>query len=89
MDRVPVKNGKKCVFRVVRVSGTIRKSQEEAIKRAREVMFKARQEMGEQSDSTLDSLFGKEVDHNTADSANDILMVDNSDSEEEEDSSDG
>ncbi len=35
MDRVPVKNGKPCIFRVVRVSGTIRKVEEEAIRRAR------------------------------------------------------
>ncbi|POS88295.1 hypothetical protein EPUL_000087 [Erysiphe pulchra] len=31
MTAVPVKDGKKCIFRVVRVSGTIRKSEEEVI----------------------------------------------------------
>ena len=33
MSRVPVDNGKRCVFRVIRVSGTIRKAQEEAVRR--------------------------------------------------------
>ncbi|PMD62836.1 uncharacterized protein K444DRAFT_511400, partial [Hyaloscypha bicolor E] len=42
MTSVPVKDGKNCVFRVVRVSGTIRKAEEEAIRRARELILKAR-----------------------------------------------
>jgi ribonuclease P/MRP protein subunit POP5 len=87
MNSVPVRNGKNCVFRVVRVSGTIRKAEEEAIRRARELILKARREMGEQSDSTLDSIFGK---GNAEDSTNDTLMVDREDSDEEvEEMSDG
>ncbi|ORY64991.1 ribonuclease P/MRP protein subunit, partial [Pseudomassariella vexata] len=39
MDRVPVKDGKPCTFRVVHVSGTIRKAEEEAIRRARDMML--------------------------------------------------
>jgi len=87
MNSVPVKNGKNCVFRVVRVSGTIRKAEEEAIHRARELILKARRDLGEPGESTLDDIFGKR-DPN-ADSTKDVLMVDVSGSEEDEDSSDG
>lgn len=86
MNAVPVKNGKSCVFRVVRVSGTVRKAEEETIRRARELILKARREMGEQSDSTLDNIFGKA--DNLANSTNDSLMVDRDDSEEDEELSD-
>ena len=86
MNSVPVKNGKSCVFKVVRVSGTIRKAEEEAIRRARELILKARREMGEQSASTLDNIFGKT--DNLADSTRDSLMVDRDDSEEDEELSD-
>ncbi|KAI1647911.1 Rpp14 family protein [Daldinia loculata] len=41
MSSVPVKNGKPCVFRVVHVSGTMRKAEEEAIRRARNLIFAA------------------------------------------------
>jgi ribonuclease P/MRP protein subunit POP5 len=77
------KGGKKCVFRVVRVSGTIRKSEEEAIRRAKDMMIKARRELGDKNESTLDKLFGKVEKPPKAGSAEDILMVDASDSEEE------
>ena len=89
MTKVPVKNGRNCVFRVVRVSGTIRKAEEEAVRRAREMMLKARRVIGEQSDSTLDNIFGKGDGHAEAASTKDILMVDRSDSEGEEELSDG
>lgn len=36
-----------CVFQVVRVSGTIRKSEEEAIRRARDAIMRARRKDGE------------------------------------------
>ncbi|KAI0856659.1 Rpp14 family protein [Xylaria cubensis] len=42
MNSVPVKNGKPCVFRVVHVSGTIRKAEEEGIRRARNLIFEAK-----------------------------------------------
>lgn len=44
MDAVPVKSGqgKACVFKVVRVSGTIRKAEEEAIRQARKLVLAAR-----------------------------------------------
>ncbi|KPM43617.1 hypothetical protein AK830_g2970 [Neonectria ditissima] len=44
MDRVPVKDGRPCIFRVVRVSGTIRKAEEEAIRQAKKVILAAREE---------------------------------------------
>ena len=89
MTAIPIRNGKSCVFRVVRVSGTIRKAEEEAIRRARELILKARREMGEQSDSTLDNIFGKGAG-STEDSTKDVLMVDREDSDEEnEELSDG
>ncbi|KAH8792887.1 Rpp14/Pop5 family-domain-containing protein [Hyaloscypha finlandica] len=84
MTSVPVKDGKNCVFRVVRVSGTIRKAEEEAIRRARELILKARREIGEKSDSTLDDIFGGAGAETTREKG--VLVVDRSDSEEEEDS---
>jgi ribonuclease P/MRP protein subunit POP5 len=83
MNRIPVKNGKVCVFRVVRVSGTIRKAEEEAIRRARDIILKARREADEQSHSTLASIFG-EGDNGEADLIRDAMMVDRSDSEDDE-----
>jgi ribonuclease P/MRP protein subunit POP5 len=89
MSALPVKNGKKCVFRVVRVSGTIRKSEEEAIRRAKEMMIKARVELQDKNESTLDKLFGKVDKSNKVSSADNILMVDASDSDEEFSDGDG
>lgn len=87
MNRVPVKDGRSCVFRVVRVSGTIRKAQEKLVSRAREMMLKAQREMDGQGDTTLDSIFGKGDD--TADASKTIHMADRSDTEEEDELSDG
>lgn len=91
MTSVPVKDGKNCVFRVVRVSGTIRKAEEEAIRRARELILKARREMGEKGDSTLDGIFGGAEENTEAETTKekDVLMVDRSDSGEDEEDSDG
>jgi ribonuclease P/MRP protein subunit POP5 len=91
MTQVPVKDGRNCVFRVVRVSGTVRKAEEEAIRRARELILKTRREIGEKSDSTLDDIFGGPEGNTEAEITEDkdALMVDRSDSEEEEEGSDG
>lgn len=90
MNNIPVKNGKKCVFRVVRVSGTIRKAEEEAIRRAKEIVVRARRQMAEQGDLTLDNIFGKVDERREAEATKDVLMVDGSDSEQEDDyASDG
>ncbi|THV49163.1 hypothetical protein BGAL_0208g00140 [Botrytis galanthina] len=88
MNSLPIKNGKNCVFRVVRVSGTIRKAEEEAIRRAREMILKARRDLGEQSESTLEKMFGTNKGA-TAKSAKDVMMVDAVDSEDDEELSDG
>jgi ribonuclease P/MRP protein subunit POP5 len=44
MDHVPVPNGRPCLFRVVRVSGTIRKAEEEAIRQARKLILHAKEQ---------------------------------------------
>lgn len=88
MRNVPVKNGKKCVFRVIRVCGTIRKAEEAAVRRAKEMIVRARRELGDQSDSMLDDMFEKDG-QSRMDSTKDVLMVDGSDSDEDEEMSDG
>lgn len=45
MNQVPVRDGRPCVFRVVRVSGTIRKIEEEAVRRAKLLVRAARAEI--------------------------------------------
>ncbi|KJZ78029.1 hypothetical protein HIM_02666 [Hirsutella minnesotensis 3608] len=44
MDHVPVRDGRPCIFRVVRVSGTMRKAEEEAIRQARALVLAAQKE---------------------------------------------
>lgn len=44
MDHVPVKDGRPCIFRVVRVSGTIRKAEEEAIRQAKRLVLAAKEQ---------------------------------------------
>jgi hypothetical protein len=56
MDSVP--QGKRCVYQVVRVSGTIRKSEEEAIQRARALIVRAKNEAALASGSSLDDILG-------------------------------
>lgn len=57
MNQVPTKNPRPCVFRVVRVSGTIRKVEEEAVRRAKLFMLAATEEMaGKPSTGALDAL---------------------------------
>jgi len=59
MTRVPIPGGRPCIFRVVRVSGTIRKVEEEAIRRAKLLVLAAKDEMSASSGkgpSALESL---------------------------------
>jgi ribonuclease P/MRP protein subunit POP5 len=57
INHVPVKNGKSCLFRVVRVSGTIRKAEEEAVRRAKSLILAAKsQGAGATESSFLSSL---------------------------------
>lgn len=88
MSSVPVKNGKKCVYRVVRVSGTIRKAEEEAIRRARDMILRAKRELGDQSGATLEAILGKASDTSTAALDSEILMLDVSDEEAYDDDDD-
>jgi ribonuclease P/MRP protein subunit POP5 len=52
MNRVPVRDGRPCVFRVVRVSGTVRKVEEEAVRRAKLLVLAAKDEMAGKSSSS-------------------------------------
>lgn len=72
MDRVPTKNGpgKPCVVRVVRVSGTIKKVEQEAVRRARLLILAAKDEMAGKGSDALSSLFGGK------DSMHEVAMVD-------------
>ncbi|KAL1879766.1 RNA-binding protein pop5 [Diaporthe australafricana] len=72
MKHVPTKQGPglPCIFRVVRVSGTIKKVEEEAIRRAKQLILAAKDEMAGKEPNALSSLFGAK------DSANDVAMVD-------------
>ena len=45
MNHVPVKDGRPCIFRVIRVSGTMRKASEEAVRQSRRIILAAKGEM--------------------------------------------
>ncbi|KAI1357804.1 Rpp14 family protein [Xylaria arbuscula] len=57
MNSVPIKNGKPCVYRVVHVSGTIRQAEEEAIRRARNLIFEAKGEKSSKAPDPLSNIF--------------------------------
>jgi ribonuclease P/MRP protein subunit POP5 len=59
MNRVPIKDGLPCIFRVVRVSGTIRKVEEEAIRRARLMVLAAEEHLAGKQSTVLKDLFGE------------------------------
>ncbi|KAH9891479.1 Rpp14 family protein [Xylariomycetidae sp. FL2044] len=58
MDSVPVRNGNPCTFRVVHVSGTMRKTEEEAIRRSRKLIFAAQNGQVPKTDDPLGNIFG-------------------------------
>jgi len=66
MSQVPVKDGKPCIFRVVHVSGTIRKVEEEAIRRAKALILAAKDETAGQAPGALDALFAAPKDPTAA-----------------------
>lgn len=72
MNRVPTSDGsgRPCIFRVIRVSGTIKKIEEEAIRRARLLILAAKDEISAQESDALNSVFGARS------SINDMSMVD-------------
>ncbi|KAI0904772.1 Rpp14 family protein [Ustulina deusta] len=57
MNSTPIKNGKPCVFRVVHVSGTIRQAEEEAIRRARNLIFEAKEGQPTKVSDSLSNIF--------------------------------
>jgi ribonuclease P/MRP protein subunit POP5 len=62
MDRLPVPEEVPCVCRVVHVSGTIRKVEEEAIRRARLLILQAQEgKSAAQSSDVLKSLFASDA----------------------------
>jgi ribonuclease P/MRP protein subunit POP5 len=81
MNHVPVRNGRPCVFRVVRVSGTIRKVEKEAVRRARLLILAAKDEMaGRSSSDALGALLRSD-----GQSRSTAMLVDQADSEPEPD----
>lgn len=83
MDKLPTNNGKPCVFRVVRVSGTIRKVEEEAIRRAKMLMLAAEEEAAGRNSHALDNLFGRKA------TDMDVTMVSADDESGQSDDADG
>ncbi|KIX08418.1 uncharacterized protein Z518_03074 [Rhinocladiella mackenziei CBS 650.93] len=75
MDTIPIPSTKggpsgspigeevKCVLQVVRVSGTIRKSEEEVLRRARREVARARRDVEEEDQRVLDGLVGGGSQH--------------------------
>lgn len=72
MDHVPTKNGpgKPCIFQVVRVSGTIKQVEHEAVRRARLLILAAKDHAAGKGSDALNALFGNR------DSTNDVNMAD-------------
>lgn len=73
MDRIPTKDGRSCIFRVVRVSGTIRKAEEEAIRQARRLVLAAKEQAS--TGSQITQSLGLQQDESMLD-----VMDDGSDS---------
>ncbi|RFU31163.1 hypothetical protein B7463_g5158, partial [Scytalidium lignicola] len=86
MNSVPVKDGKRCVFQVVRASGTIRKAEEEAIRRAQHLIIQARREVSDNNQTALENIFGKTTEGES--SLKNIDSADMSDIEDSEEMSD-
>ncbi|CEI68883.1 hypothetical protein FVEN_g11188 [Fusarium venenatum] len=78
MDHVPVKDGRSCIFRVVRVSGTIRKAEEEAIRQAKRLILAAQEDTSPKS--SFSSLRNQE---------DMVLAINDASSDEEMDDADG
>lgn len=84
MDHVPTRDGRgrSCIYRVVRVSGTIRKAEEEAIRQAKQLIIAAKEEATADSgifESGPVPSTQKTVDFNVADSSEDEAMSDSED----------
>ncbi|CAI4210647.1 unnamed protein product [Parascedosporium putredinis] len=77
MDQIPVSDGSSCIFRVVRVSGTIRKAEQEAIRRARQLILAAK---ADSESGSLSSVFGQPGNSETVDLMDDVMDESSSDS---------
>lgn len=76
MNTIPTQDGpgRPCIYRVVRVSGTIRKAEEEAIRQAKQLIMAAREEAGTGS--------GLLAQSSITQSAMDLDVYDDSDSDD-------
>lgn len=72
-----------CAIQVVRVSGTIKKAEEEAIRRARAAILRAKRESGEGSTDSLLGILGKDDEQGLQGEANLTAGSDVSDEEDE------
>ncbi|XDG09274.1 hypothetical protein ABKA04_008889 [Annulohypoxylon sp. FPYF3050] len=80
MTSIPIKNGKPCVFRVIHVSGTMRKVEEEAVRRARALIFAAQNDHKEKTDDPLSNIFGNSEPQSDVAMA-DLINVEDDDSD--------
>ena len=80
-----------CVFQVVRVSGTIKKAEEEAIRRARATILKAQREPANGIGDGLEAILGAPDDGKGKDLKEDDTMegIEDNDEEDEDYDSDG
>ncbi|EWZ42163.1 hypothetical protein FOCG_02656 [Fusarium oxysporum f. sp. radicis-lycopersici 26381] len=76
MDHVPVKDGRPCIFRVVRVSGTIRKAEEEAIRQAKRLILAAKEDTDSQSSLAISLRHQDEMVLDVNDASSDEEMDD-------------
>jgi ribonuclease P/MRP protein subunit POP5 len=90
MDHIPVKDGNICTYRVVHVSGTMRKVEEEAIRRDRDLMFAVKDAAGAKNNSALAAIMGegKRTREQQAAGKNPYVDVDVEDESEDEDMAD-
>ncbi|KAI9705516.1 MAG: hypothetical protein M1836_006271 [Candelina mexicana] len=79
---------KPCVIQVVRVSGTIKKAEQEAIRRARASIMSARRAAGETGENELDKFLAK-VDEGDAGTGEAIEGIEDEDEDEGEGAQDG
>ncbi|KAF7536743.1 hypothetical protein G7054_g4268 [Neopestalotiopsis clavispora] len=84
MDHMPVRDGMLCTFRVVHVSGTIRKVEEEAVRRARNMMLAVKDQAGAKGNSALDAIMNEGKRTRQAASANNTVEIEDGFEHEDE-----
>lgn len=85
----PLPNGlqRECVFQVVRVSGTIKKAEEEAIRRSRVEVVRLAKRWGEDGGSVLDDMFGSGKGKGKGNQG--VGVIESEDEDDDDDESDG